>query len=202
MLSLDPLLFSGPDGLKLCPANREDLSLILSFIRELAEYEGLAHQVTATEKLLEHWLFERPVAYCLIARLPGTSAPAGPSFPAASGNPGDPSLPWIPVGFCLFFYSFSTFQGKAGLYLEDLFVRPAYRGRGYGSFILQYLAGLTLAEEGGRLEWSCLDWNKPSLTFYHNLKARPLPEWIRLRLEGKDLKDLAVFSNSFPGVSG
>ena len=149
-------------------AERKDTPLILNFIRELADYEKLSDQVIADEKLLEEWIFERGKAEVLFAMADGTE-----------------------VGFALFFHNFSTFLGRAGLYLEDLFVKPAYRGRGYGKGILKKLAAIALERGCGRLEWSCLDWNKPSIDFYLSLGAEPMKEWTVYRVAGNTLRDLA-----------
>lgn len=149
------------------PAQRGDLPLILSFIRELAEYENMADQVVATEALLEEWIFDRQKAEVLIAEWQGE-----------------------PAGFALFFHSFSTFLGRAGLFLEDLFVRPQYRGRGIGKALIARLAAL--ARGCGRLEWNCLDWNRPSIDFYLSLGAQPMSDWTTYRLSGDTLRAMAA----------
>lgn len=149
-------------------ATKADVPQILRFIEGLAEYEQLLHEVVATEELLEEWIFEKEKAEVLIAEW------------------GD-----APVGFALFFHNFSTFLGRAGIYLEDLFVEPAYRGRGIGKAILQRLAQITLERECGRLEWWCLDWNQPSIDFYLSIGAREMGEWTPFRLTGTELRDFA-----------
>lgn len=145
------------------------LPLILSFIKELAEYERLSTEVVATEELLRDSLFgERAVAEVII------------------GYEGDRA-----VGFALFFHNFSTFLGRRGLYLEDLYVKPEARGRGRGRALLVYLARLARERNCGRLEWAVLDWNKPAIEFYRNLGARPMKEWMIFRLTGEALDHLA-----------
>jgi GNAT superfamily N-acetyltransferase len=147
----------------------DDVPLILRFIRGLAEYEKLAHEVIATEEGLRKTLFgERPYAECLIANLGGT-----------------------PVGFALFFHNYSTFLGKPGIYLEDLFVDPAARGHGVGEKLLARLAQLAIERDCGRLEWWVLDWNEPALAFYRKLGALPMDEWTVHRVTGSALEALA-----------
>ena len=146
-----------------------DAATILSFIRELAEYERLAHEVVATEDAIASTLFgEAPTAEVLIATLDGA-----------------------PVGFALFFRSYSTFLGKAGLYLEDLFVQPAARKRGVGLALMRRMAQICVQRGYGRLEWSVLDWNAPALRFYESLGAKPQSEWTVQRLTGDALTRLA-----------
>ena len=145
-----------------------DTPLILDFIRELAAYEHMQSDVVATEALLREWIFEKGKAEVLFAVAEGEA-----------------------VGFALFFHNFSTFLGRAGIYLEDLFVKPQYRGRGFGKGLLRELAKLTLARGCGRLEWSCLNWNRPSIDFYLSLNARPMEDWTVYRLTGKTLEALA-----------
>jgi len=149
-------------------ASREDCSLILDFIRELAQYENLLDEVVATEELLEEWIFDKQKAQVLFALVDG-----------------------FEVGFALFFYNFSTFLGKAGIYLEDLFIRPEYRGKGYGKSLLRQLAAMTVEQGCGRLEWSCLDWNKRSIDFYLSLDAQVMDSWTTYRLSGATLEQLA-----------
>lgn len=149
-------------------ARREDVPTILGFIRELAEYEHLAHEVVATEALLEEWLFDKRTAEVLLVLEND-----------------------VPVGSALFFHNFSTFLGRAGIYLEDLYIRPEFRGRGYGKATLQKLAQITVERGCGRLEWSCLDWNTPSIGFYLSLGAAPMSEWTTYRLTGETLTALA-----------
>lgn len=145
-----------------------DEGRILEFIRALAEYEKMLPEVVATEELLREWIFEKKKAEVL--------------FAVAEGQE---------VGFALFFHNFSTFLGRAGIYLEDLFVLPEQRGRGYGKALLTEL-GRIAAERGcGRLEWWCLDWNRPSIDFYLSLGAEPMSDWTTYRIAGDTLKALA-----------
>lgn len=148
-------------------AERKDTPLILKFIRELADYEKMLDEVVADEKTLEEWIFDRQKAEVL--------------FAVAEGKE---------VGFALFFHNFSTFLGRAGIYLEDLFVQPEYRGRGYGKGILKKLAAIALERGCGRLEWWCLDWNKPSIDFYLSLGAEPMSDWTVYRIAGDTLRKL------------
>ncbi len=149
------------------PAVPEDCSLILSFIKALADYEKMSDQVVATEELLREWIFEKGKAEVI--------------FPVVDGEE---------VGFALFFHNFSTFLGRAGIYLEDLFIKPEHRGKGYGKATLQQLGRIALERRCGRLEWACLDWNKPSIDFYLSLDAKPMDEWTVYRLTGDSLKGL------------
>jgi len=152
------------------PATANDVPQILRFICELAEYEKLSDQVTATEQLLHQNLFgPRPVAECLIAELDQT-----------------------PVAFALYFHNFSTFIGRPGIYLEDLFVHPAARGKGIGRALLTHLAKIAVERNCGRLEWSVLDWNEPAIGFYKKLGAVPMDEWTVMRVAGDALKNLAA----------
>jgi GNAT superfamily N-acetyltransferase len=157
-------------------ALQEETPLILQFVRELAEYEHLEHQVVATEQGLRGALFG-PRPYAEVA------------FACVAGEP---------VGFALFFHNFSTFLGRPGIYLEDLFVRPAFRGRGCGRRLLKWLAALAVERECGRLEWAVLDWNSPSIGFYRSLGAVPLDEWTVFRLTGPALEALARDSGRAP----
>lgn len=151
------------------PATADDTALILDFIRELADYEKLTHDVVATETQLRENLFgAAPQAEVVIAEWNGA-----------------------PAGFALFFHNFSTFLGKRGLYLEDLFVRPAQRGKGIGKALLQHLARIAIDRDCGRFEWAVLDWNEPARTFYVSLGAKPVPEWDIFRVTGKALERLA-----------
>jgi GNAT superfamily N-acetyltransferase len=150
-------------------ATPADVALILALIKELAEYERLSHEVVATESQIRATLFgERPVSEVVIASLEGT-----------------------PVGFALFFPNYSTFLGRPGLYLEDLFVRPEARGVGIGRELLEYLARLAVARGWGRLEFRVLDWNEPSISFYKKLGAEPLEDWTVFRVTGAALQNLA-----------
>ena len=149
-------------------AAREDIPTILEFIRALAAYEKMEDQVIADETLLETWIFEKRKAEVLLA------------------FEGD-----TPVGFALFFHNFSTWLGRAGIYLEDLFVLPEYRGRGYGKLLLKRLARIAVQRGCGRLEWACLDWNEPSIAFYKSVGATALGEWTTYRVTGDALLALA-----------
>ena len=149
-------------------AKEEDCALILGFIRALAAYEKMSDQVVATEELLREWIFEKQKAEVL--------------FVCDEGRE---------VGFALFFHNFSTFLGRAGIYLEDLFVLPAYRGKGYGKALLKKLAQMAGERGCGRLEWSCLDWNTPSIAFYLSLGAVQMEDWTTYRLTGATLEALA-----------
>jgi GNAT superfamily N-acetyltransferase len=150
-----------------CPA---DVPLILALISELAEYEKLSHEAIASEVSLQESLFgAKPAAEAVIARLDGE-----------------------PAGFALFFHNFSTFLGRRGLYLEDLFVRPDFRGRAIGKSLLIYLAALAVERGCGRFEWQVLDWNKSARDFYERLGAKANPAWINYRLSGEALKRLAA----------
>ena len=149
------------------PAERGDIELIMKFIRDVAEYEKLADQVAADAGVLADWLFEKRVAKVVFALCDGVEA-----------------------GFALYFHNFSTFLGRAGIYLEDLYVRPEYRGRGLGLGLMRYLARECVQLGCGRLEWSCLDWNRPSIDFYLALGAVPQSEWTTYRLTGEALAAL------------
>jgi GNAT superfamily N-acetyltransferase len=151
------------------PATRDDVPLVLELIRELADYEHLLDEVVLDTALLEQHLFgERPVAEVVIAEVGDEAA-----------------------GYALFFPTFSTFLGRPGIWLEDLFVRPARRGAGIGRALLAHLASLAVARDCGRLEWSALDWNEPALAFYRGLGAKRMPEWHQHRLDGMSLAAVA-----------
>lgn len=149
-------------------ADENDLALILDFIKQLAAYENMLDEVVATDELLNEWLFVRKVAEVIFIM------------------EGD-----VEVGFALFFHNFSTFLGKAGIYLEDLFVKPEYRGKGYGKALIKKLASIAIERGCGRLEWSCLDWNQPSIDFYLSLGAEAMDEWTVYRVAGDTLANLA-----------
>ena len=149
-------------------ATKEDTALILHFIKELAAYENMLSEVVATEEYLEEWIFEKQKAEVIFLM----------------ENKKE-------VGFALFFHNFSTFLGRSGIYLEDLFVYPDYRGKGYGKAILKELARIAVERGCGRLEWWCLDWNQPSINFYMSLGATPMKEWTVYRIEGETLNRLA-----------
>lgn len=150
-------------------AERKDIALILQFIRELAEYEKLLDEVVADEATLEEWIFDKQKAEVLFA-LEGEEE----------------------IGFALFFHNFSTFLGRAGIYLEDLYVKPEYRGKGYGKAILKKLAAIAVERGCGRLEWWCLDWNTPSIEFYRSLGAEAMDDWTVYRITGETLSILAM----------
>ncbi len=155
-------------GFTIRHARKEDAGLILSLIRGLAEYEKMADAVETDVETLQKNLFERNQAQVIIGEAAGEA-----------------------VGFALYFYNFSTFQGKHGLYLEDLFIRPEHRGRGYGSAMLAWLAKKAQEEDCGRFEWICLDWNAPALKVYRAIGAVPLEGWTIQRLTGEALSHLA-----------
>ena len=148
-------------------AVRSDTPEILAFIRGLAEYEHMADDVVADVPTLEHWLFDEKKAEVLFAVEDG-----------------------VKVGFALFFHNFSTFLGRAGIYLEDLFVKPEYRGRGYGKGLLTKLSEIAVERGCGRLEWWCLNWNTPSIEFYKSMGAVPMDEWTTFRIAGETLQKL------------
>ena len=149
-------------------ATRQDTALILGFIKELAEYENMLSDVVATNELLEKWIFDEKKAEVLFAIENGKE-----------------------VGFALFFHNFSTFLGRAGLYLEDLYVKPKFRKRGHGKALLKELAKIAVSRGCGRLEFTCLDWNKPSIDFYLSLGAKKMDEWTIYRFTGDSLENLA-----------
>ena len=151
-------------------AKRDDISLILQFIKDLAAYEKMINEVVADEKTLEEWIFDKQKAEVIFAVVDDEE-----------------------IGFALFFYNFSTFLGRAGIYLEDLFVKPEYRGKGYGKAILKRLAAIAVERGCGRLEWWCLDWNKPGIDFYLSLGAEPMDDWTVYRITGDTLSNLASF---------
>lgn len=153
---------------KLRFADVNDVPLILGFIKELAEYEKMSNDVVATEDDLRESLFERKMAEVIIAE---------------SNQK--------PVGFALFFHNFSTFLGRPGIYLEDLYIKPEMRGQGIGKILLAFLARLALKRNCGRLEWWCLDWNEPSIQFYKKLGAVPMDEWTVYRVTDQALDNLA-----------
>ncbi len=158
-------------ALHIRPATRDDVRTILSFIRELAIYENMQDDVVATEQLLAEWIFEKQKAEVILALQDGEA-----------------------VGFALYFHNFSTFLGRAGIYLEDLFVLPQARGHGCGKALLAYLARLAVTRGCGRLEWACLDWNQPSIDFYLSLGAAKMEEWTTYRLTGETLQQVAALS--------
>ena len=148
-------------------AQEKDTALILKFIRDLAAYERMEDQVVAEPEVMKSWLFEKKTAEVVFA-LEGEKE----------------------VGFALFFHNFSTFLGRSGIYLEDLFVLPEFRGKGYGKGLLTLLAQIAVERGCGRLEWSCLDWNRPSIDFYRSMGAVSMDEWTTYRLAGETLEQL------------
>ncbi len=157
-------------SLTIRPATRDDIPTILHFVRELAIYEKAEHEMQSTSAHLERTMFcENPAVFGLIC-LDGDT----------------------PVGFAVYFFNYSTWQGRHGLYLEDLYVSPECRGRGAGKALLQHLAAIAVDKDCGRFEWSVLDWNAPSIAFYDSLGAKPQSEWIRYRMTGQALEDLAA----------
>ncbi len=155
-------------NLKFRFATQADVPLILQFIKDLADYEKMLDEIVATEDLLREWIFIGKKAEVIFALEDNKE-----------------------VGFALFFHNFSTFLGRAGIYLEDLFVKPEYRGKGYGKGLLKELARIAVERGCGRLEWWCLDWNKPSIDFYLKLGAEPMEDWTVYRITGDTLKNLA-----------
>lgn len=149
-------------------AEKNDADLVLSFIKELAEYEKMSDEVVADSQTLVEWIFNRKSAEVIFALENGTE-----------------------VGFALFFHNFSTFLGRPGLYLEDLYVKKEFRGKGYGKGLMEVLASIAVERGYGRFEWSCLNWNKPSIDFYHSLGAVSMDDWTVYRLSGNKLKTLA-----------
>lgn len=149
-------------------AERKDTQLILDFIKELAEYEKMLDEVVADKETLEYWIFDKQKAEVIFALEDEKE-----------------------IGFALFFHNFSTFLGKSGIYLEDLYVKPDYRGKGYGKAIIKKLSSIAKERECGRLEWWCLDWNKPSIEFYLSLGAEPMTDWTVYRIAGDKLTKLS-----------
>ncbi|PSM52570.1 acetyltransferase (GNAT family) [Campylobacter blaseri] len=146
-------------------ATKEDIHIILKFIQDLAIYERLEGQVVATPELLEEWIFEKEKAKVILAYEDEK-----------------------PIGFALYCYNFSTFLGKPGIWLEDLYIINEHRGKGYGKKLLKFIVNLAIENDYGRVEWACLDWNQPSIDFYLSLDARAMDEWTTYRLEGDNLK--------------
>lgn len=157
-------------GLNIRDAIESDVPTILKFVKDLAQYEQAKHEVVATEDILCQFLFGEPrYANALIIEFDS-----------------------VPVGFAIYFFNFSTWLGRPGLYLEDLYVDPTFRGGGIGKAVLGYLARIAVARGCGRFEWSVLDWNEPSIRFYEKLGAKPLREWVQYRVSGQALVDLAA----------
>lgn len=146
----------------------DDVPLILRFIKELADYEKMLDEVVATKEILTEWIFEKHKADVVIGEVNGE-----------------------PVGFALYFNNFSTFLGRPGIYLEDIYVIPSERGKGYGKAFIKYLAKLCVENGYGRLEWFCLDWNQKSIDFYLSIGAKPMSEWTIYRVSGEELSHLA-----------
>ncbi len=149
-------------------AERKDVPLILQFIKEIAAYEKMSDQVIADETTLETWIFDKEKAEVFFVLEEGKE-----------------------VGFALYFHNFSTFVGRGGIYLEDVYILPEYRGKGYGKAILKKLAAIAVEWGCGRMEWVCLDWNQPSIDFYLSLGAQPMSDWTLYRLTGDALAQLA-----------
>ena len=156
------------ENFKIRFATVEDVPLILQFIKDLADYEQLLHEVVATEDILRNSLFEKKQAEVIIGEYMGK-----------------------PIGFALFFHNFSTFLGKSNLYLEDLFVKPEVRGKGFGKILLAFLGKIAIDRGCGRLDWWCLDWNTSSIDFYKEMGANPMSDWTVYRVEGEKLVKLA-----------
>ena len=149
-------------------ASRKDVPIILQFIKDLARYEKLENEVIATEELIEEWLFDKEKAEVIFAVVDHKK-----------------------IGFALFFHNFSTFLGRVGLYLEDLYIMPEYRGHGYGKAVIKELARIAVERGCGRLEWWCLDWNQSSIDFYLSLGAKAMDEWTVYRITGESLRKLS-----------
>ncbi|NCB51772.1 MAG: GNAT family N-acetyltransferase [Clostridia bacterium] len=156
------------DNLEFSFAAEEDIPEIMSFIKALAAYENMLDDVVATEDLLREWIFEKKTVEVFFAKVGGEN-----------------------IGFALYFHNFSTFLGRAGIYLEDIFVLPEHRGKGCGKAIFKKLAQIAVDRGCGRLEWACLDWNASSIAFYLSLGARPMDEWTVYRLAGNALSEIA-----------
>ena len=156
------------ENLKIRETSEEDCGLILSFIKEIAEYEKLSDEVVATEEILKESIFNNNRAEVVIVELDGKA-----------------------VGYALYFYNFSTFNGKSGLYLEDLFIKKEFRGRGIGKEVFKFLVKKAKKEDCKRMEWSCLDWNEPSIKFYKSLGAVAMDEWTVYRLTEKEINKLS-----------
>ena len=150
-------------------AEEKDRGLILEFIRELADYEKMLDEVVAREEVLREWIFNKKTAEVIFVMEDS-----------------------VEVGFAVFFHNFSTFLGKAGIYLEDLYVKPEYRGKGYGKALIKKLAEIAVERGCGRLEWWCLDWNKSSIDFYLYIGAEPMEDWTVYRIAGDVLNNLAI----------
>lgn len=154
-----------PENFKIRLAERADAELVLTFIKKIAAYEKMSDQVTATKELLEEFVFDRNAAFVFLGEYCGN-----------------------PVGFALCFENFSTFKGRTGLYLEDLFVDPDMRGKGFGKALFQAVASEAVRRGCERMEWTCLDWNQPSIDFYHYMGATVMEEWTTYRLSGSAIQ--------------
>jgi len=161
-------IFKIDEHIQLRFAEEKDTAVILEFIRGLAEYEHLLDTVKIKEADLKNYLFEKKMIEVVIGEYDG-----------------------IPAGFALFFHNFSTFVGKPGIFIEDLFVKPEFRGKGLGKILFSFLAKIAVERDCGRLEWSCLDWNEPSIKFYKSQGAQPLDEWTIYRITGDGINKLA-----------
>jgi len=163
------IIITALPGFTIRLASKKDIFLIRDLILELADYEKLTHVVTMDASLLEKYLFgKKKYAEVLLACYKD-----------------------LPVGFALFFHNFSTFLGKPGIYLEDLYIREKFRGKGYGKALLSFIANIAIERDCGRIEWSVLDWNKPAIEFYQSLGSEILKEWLINRVTGEDMKKLA-----------
>lgn len=165
---MDKIINTNIPDFKLRFAEVNDVPLILDFIKELAEYEKMSDEVSATKEILKESIFDKKIAEVIIGEYKNK-----------------------PAAFALFFHNFSTFLGKAGIYLEDIFVKPEMRGLGMGKSMLSFLASLAKERDCGRLEWSCLDWNEPSIKFYKKMGAIPMDEWTVYRVHGIAIDNLA-----------
>jgi GNAT superfamily N-acetyltransferase len=165
---MQEILENGIEGFRVRFAQEEDSAELFAMVRELAEYEKLLGCFEATEQLIRKALFERHIAEALIAEFKGEA-----------------------VGYAVFFYNFSTFVGRPGIYIEDIYVKPKMRGRGFGKSMFSFIAKLAVERNCGRLEWACLDWNAPSIAFYKKMSAAEMDEWTLYRLTGKALENVA-----------
>lgn len=168
MKDMKRILYSGVNGFTIRLADENDVRIVFDMVKELAAYEKLAGSLEATEELFSESLFQRGVAETLIGEYEGN-----------------------PVGYAIFFHNFSSFAGRIGIYIEDIYVKPEMRGKGFGKTFFAYIANLAVQRRCGRLEWSCLDWNKPSIDFYEKLDAKRLADWKIYRLSGDALNRLA-----------
>jgi GNAT superfamily N-acetyltransferase len=156
------------NNVKIGPASETDISAIIGLIKELAEYEKLSDLVLVTENDLRKWMFDERKLELLICKADG-----------------------VPIGFASLFYNFSTFLGRPGLYMEDLYIKPDARGRGIGRYFISYIANLAVERGCARLDWACLNWNSPSIAFYHSMGAKEIGDWVPFRIAGNELEKLA-----------